>query len=184
MKRILVFSAIVFMSISFSSLSVLFIFAQSKDNSESVKKEPRPIYKSIKKSGWDIPTIEEKDFSSEKPKNIDNQIITEKKYKLQNARDMQLELYSLNTDDSLNTGAVEVEVREVITYSLNGRAFACKMSLIKFSKNENGAKIFAGLIIPAYYSDEDGDGKFEVRYLGSRDETIKIPSWLMPNKNS
>lgn len=178
MKKKLSINSVIVLSIVFFVFLTISFFAQKKKVIEKNENDPKQIKKVNKSSGWDIPTIDEKELINTKQAEIDNQIVLLKGYKLQRHIYMQLDFYSLNTDNSLNTHSSEVEVKTIASYSINNKVFGYRLNTAPFSTNETGERISIPAVITLFYSDEDGDGKFETRYLGS-DPQIKVPDWAI-----
>lgn len=177
MKYIYILGLITGMLVAYATTNITVSDAQEKGRMEKGNDKPVLINKVIRLAGWDIPTIKESELISSGQIIKDEQTIEAKLYKLQNSFDVKLDTYSLNSDNSLNTSFENVEVKNVVSYSLSGKIFAYRVLSVGVVNNPNGSKVFKGLLYQTYYSDEDGDGNFETRYIGN-DVPIQVPSWI------
>ena len=165
--------------VSYLFLSMASLYGQDK-KVVGVMDYPKLIRKVIKQEGWNIPTPNEKDSLSISQTILNNQTITVKKYLIPKRVDTQLEIYSLSADGSLTTAYQNIQLAGLVTYSLNGKIFACRMNAVATAIDANGSRVPVPAITPLYYSDENGDGKFETRFTGQVETTI--PSWAISTK--
>jgi hypothetical protein len=96
---------------------------------------------------------------------------------------LYLNYYSLNTDDSLNTDSTEGEVRSLFSYSIDNKVFGCHLNATPFLTTESGKRIsISAPIITLYFTDKDGDGRFETMFISSALQ-LKVPNWaIVSNK--
>lgn len=140
------------------------------------------VPKTVKKDGWEIPKIDEKELISRNIINLQGVPVTMKGYKLQKSIDTKLNFYFLTADNTLNTYTEDVEIKSVAAYILNEKPFAYQTLGTPFNIFEDGTRENAGILIRVFYFDEDGDGKFETRYIGNK-LPDKIPLWATKSTN-
>lgn len=131
--------------------------------------KPTALNKVVSRNGWSIPQYEEKEFVNKALVEIQGTPFIVNKYKLQRTLSMQLDYYLLTPNNTLITNEREVDVRVVRSYLTNDeRVFAYELNCVPPG---------VGTLIIAYFLDEDGDGKFETRYITDRALDV-VPAWV------
>ena len=86
-----------------------------------------------------------------------------------------IDFYYMRGDGHLYVRTSSLAVQHLSSYSVNGRPFAYRVSLVPVNLRSDGSREYIGAVFILYYYDEDGDGKFETRY---GDLTrLKMPDW-------
>lgn len=156
-------------------------YSQSSDDSKPTLLR---LEKIIKQDGWEIP-----DLSNEKSFDIlQSNGITIKRYAFIGKVPVQkLDFYALNEkDESLKVLSRDVKIRSGESYSINNKIYAyyflCVPILYGNGVNEKGEVVnktmtLSGAILSFSYFDEDGDGKFETKYLTDKLPEV-VPDWI------
>lgn len=170
-------------------ISSISVFAQTQNNDEL---KFNYLNKIIRAEGWEIPNLENEKQKIEGEIQKDGFIVKLTSIKLSRSDILQkLDFYSLNKEDNtLKVSTTECDLRALESHSVNGKVFAYRLACTPFSFGDavnNGelvgkVKYYQGLSIQYFYFDEDGDGKFETRYVAIEMPKF-IPDWVKKSKN-
>jgi hypothetical protein len=141
-------------------------------------KTPTALLEVKNHDGWKIPGIKRARVVETKNSLISEVTVLEEKLKLSSEASTNIEYYSLNQNNKLEMFSVLCYVESIYSYSLNGKKFAYRVFYSPLLI-EDGIEVKTRAISIIHYYDEDGDGKFEVRY--ERMKEPKLPAWFQKN---
>lgn len=155
-------------------------YSQSSDDS---KPKLLTLEKIVRQNGWEIPDLSnEKSFDALQS----NGILIKRYTFIEKVLLQKLDFYALNEKDkSLKVLSRDCKLRSGESYSVNGKIYAyyflCIPILYGDGVNEKGEVVdriqqYSGAILSFSFFDEDGDGKFETKYLNAKVPDT-IPDW-------
>jgi hypothetical protein len=86
-----------------------------------------------------------------------------------------VEFYYMRANGQLYIRTDTLAAERLSSYSLSDRIFAYRVDFAKVDVHSDGSREYFGAIFIRYYYDEDGDGKFEMRYDDL--QSLKLPDW-------
>ena len=173
MKKRYLISAYIFICLFVSSNSLI---GQTKTENGKV------LSKVIFVSGWDISSLTKLKPFEKKNFDIQNYSVLIQAYKLPKPLETTLEYHALDANGILVFDTMNVGYSGGISFSLNGKIFGYKVTYQPFTVSQRGEKVYGqGPLVKYYYCDEDGDGKFETRYVMNGDPK-EVPNWVIEDK--
>lgn len=135
-----------------------------------------PIKRVVKNEGWPIPGLKMNQEVLEVTKLVrGGKTINEARLVTTEDVFITLNLYGL-VENSLYVRASTCILRQLYSYEYQGKVFAYRVSLVPTVTGEDGIRHFVGAAFTLHYYDEDGDGRFEVRYSDLNTEVV--PKWV------
>lgn len=157
--------------------------AQDGKAVETDANKPKFVAKVNKLEGWNVPSADEKELVSSTESSEEGETVTAKTYKFQKPVELRIDIFSANSDGSINMGYEIVEAKGMTAYSIKGKTFSYAASGLVLTSNDNGSIGCGCLLSKVFFSDEDGDDKFELMRIGT-DIKNEIPSRLKTKKTS
>jgi hypothetical protein len=129
-----------------------------------------------KKGGWELPNLNEFEKTHQREVSIENFLVTTSVFKPKKTIDVNLEEYTWKDDDkTLFISARECYVYDVTAYAVKDKTFAYQIGYVRYHITEN-VKLPTRGVIPVFYIDKNGDGKFETRDMLI--EMPELPNWV------
>jgi hypothetical protein len=170
-------------------LAVVLLYFLSLSVYPQISKNDDPkfvrVEKTVQRNGWDVP-----DLSNEKTKDqdivqTDGVAVNRTLYLLEKKISYSFDYYYSNQEDkSLKIETYPCDIESIVSYRTNNKTFAYSFNCIPFgitTVKKDGktyeAKGYIGLMLTFLYFDEDGDGKFETKYITPQMQ-LHIPEWI------
>ncbi len=176
MKKTLLLTAV---SLYFLLLSV-YPQILKNDDSKFVRVE-----KVVQQNGWSIPDLSKEKTKDQDIVQIDGIAVNRTLYLLETKSSYNFDFYYSNQEDkSIKVETHPCDIESIVSYRTNNKTFAYSFNCIPFgitTVKKDGktyeAKGYIGLMLTFLYFDEDGDGKFETKYITPQMQ-LHIPEWI------
>ncbi len=150
-------------------------FARSQSPTDGSKSGRVEIVKND--AGWKIPKHRPDQLASRSRISIGGDIVDQRIFRLGRTPAYVI-IDVFQSDAAVIVNIHDVSVNTVIEYSNERRVFAYEIHYSPILVSKSGVETIAGASITKYYSDEDGDGKFETAY-DVKQLPDHVPKWAL-----
>lgn len=152
--------------------------AQSKNVAKDT--QVKPYSKTVRENGWEMPWLNDTSVSNIQNLSLNSLTVVSSQLKVKKDLAFNIDLfYNIESSSELSILSGNYFIQDLEKYTINEKDFAYR---VNFTPEifDNGNRIRVRAIMRIYFYDENGDGKFETRYINLKN--LKLPEWIKREK--